>query len=162
MSAEEILYNLFLNKMGNAPFNGKKLAEGVRGYVRDNGLNNACVGTDEKTCKMLVETYVEPIFRLKADYVRAYFENYDMIMKLNAYSNKILDLAVRTHNGEKVEMHDDTFEETIMTIAKELYKEPSLRGMVDMQMSETSLDIAYINGQSDKMSMRLSRRVNVK
>lgn len=162
MSAEEILYNLFLNKMGNAPFNGKKLAEGVRGYVRDNGLNNACVGTDEKTCKMLVETYVEPIFRLSADYVRAYFENYDMIVELNAYSNEILELAVRTHNGEKVEMHDDTFEETIMTIAKELYKEPSLRGMVDMQMSETSLDIAYINGQSDKMSMRLSRRVNVK
>lgn len=54
MSAEEILYNLFLDKMGNAPFNGKKLAEGVRGYVRDNALDNACVDTDEKRAKCLL------------------------------------------------------------------------------------------------------------
>ena len=76
------------------------MAEGVRGYVRDNALDNACVDTDEKTSKMLVETYVEPIFRLSADNVRAYFENYDQIMNLNAYSNEILERAVRTYNGE--------------------------------------------------------------
>lgn len=162
MSAEEILYNLFLNKMGNAPFNGKKLAEGVRGYVRDNGLNNACVGTDEKTCKMLVETYVEPIFRLSADYVRAYFENYEMIVELNAYSNEILELAVRTHNGENMKMDNDAIEGKLTSLARGLYKEPMLKSMVDMQVSEGLLDIAYINGKSDKMSMRLSRRVNVK
>lgn len=162
MSAEEILYNLFLDKMGNAPFNGKKLAEGVRGYVRDNALDNACVDTDEKTSKMLVETYVEPIFRLSADNVRAYFENYDQIMNLNAYSNEIFERAVRTYNGENMKLTDGELEDKLTTLARELYKEPMLKSMVDMQMSETLLDIAYINGNSDKMSMRLSRRVNVK
>lgn len=111
---------------------------------------------------MLVETYVEPIFRLSADNVRAYFENYDQIMNLNAYSNEILERAVRTYNGENMKLTDGELEDKLTTLARELYKEPMLKSMVDMQMSETLLDIAYINGNSDKMSMRLSRRVNVK
>ena len=111
---------------------------------------------------MIVETYVEPIFRLSADYVRAYFENYDMIVELNAYSNEILELAVRTHNGENMKMDNDAIEGKLTSLARGLYKEPMLKSMVDMQVSEGLLDIAYINGKSDKMSMRLSRRVNVK
>ena len=61
-----------------------------------------------------------------------------------------------------VKLTDGELEDKLTTLARELYKEPMLKSMVDMQMSETLLDIAYINGNSDKMSMRLSRRVNVK
>ena len=160
MSVEEIIYNYIFEERHIEYSDKKKLEQGIIHYVEDNGLDAMSKNMDDVQKRQLIEAFIEPMFNVSEE-ARVYFENYDLLMKLKLLSNRLLDIAEMTYRGRSTDVDVAQLKDEISYIVDQMYNDESLRKSVDLEVSECLLDLDYIMGITDKMSIRLSRRVKV-
>lgn len=66
-----------------------------------------------------------------------------------------------TYRGRSTDVDVAQLKDELSYIVDQMYNDESLRKSVDLEVSECLLDLDYIMGITDKMSIRLSRRVKV-
>ena len=66
-----------------------------------------------------------------------------------------------TYRGKSTDVDVAQLKDELSYIVDQMYNDESLRKNVDLEVSECLLDLDYIMGITDKMSIRLSRRVKV-
>ena len=160
MSVEEIIYNYIFEERHIEYSDKKKLEQGIIHYVEDNGLDAMSKNMDDVQKRQLIEAFIEPMFNVSEE-ARVYFENYDLLMKLKLLSNRLLDIAEMTYRGRSTDVDVAQLKDELSYIVDQMYNDESLRKSVDLEVSECLLDLDYIMGITDKMSIRLSRRVKV-
>ncbi len=162
MKIEKIIFNLLHEKIKNIPYDADALLKGITHYAQDNKLERFAKGMNNEDIVIdLVRAFLKPILNLPPESLVDYFEYYSTYREMVCVSSELLNMAKKAYDKRALEGDVETLEKRLMEISVELYKAPTLKAKVDMMLSEGMLNIAFIKGTSDKMSLALSRIVNI-
>ena len=133
---------------------------GISEYAKDNQMD--ALLTDEhsvETAEFLVSTFLEPFSQMPVNTVQAYFENYALIKEFKMLSNTVLDLARKKRmTDDAVVLPTDVEERTTCCISK-IYSMGALEESFATEISDVIMEMDYVKGKTDKLSIRLARMV---
>lgn len=160
MKVETIVLSCLKKHSSELHVDNECFLDGVFKYVQDNNIDSLLSekqSTD--TAELLIISFLEPLLRMPSNVLNAYFENYCLIKEFKMISNTVLELAQEKWNTRaKVLLNEDMEERAIHCIA-ELYSQNDLKSVYTMEISDVILEMDYIKGKTEKISVRLARMV---
>ena len=154
--------NLLNERIRKIPYNEDLLIEGICQYVKDNKMERFTKGiNNEMLVGDVIQSFMKPVLESTPESLVDYFEYYRTYKELESVCNRILVMAKKSYYKQNVDENIDELERSLSALSVELYNAPTLKNTVDVMLSEGMLNVAYIRGESDKLSFGLSRLVNI-
>lgn len=161
MKIEKVIYDVIKSKIKQTEYDEEALFDGIAAYAADNRIGALVekMQTAGKNPAAAVEMFLKPILNLSPEAITAYFVQYLPLKEFRRISKQIFESARHFYNTKEVNADLRALEEQLSSLAAKLYYDPALKHMLDTELSENTLDLAYMNGKSDSLSLRLGREV---
>ena len=161
MKIEKMIYDVIKSKIRQMKYNENALFDGIIAYAADNRIELLVekMQAAGKNPAAAVEMFIKPITNLSPEAIIAYFVQYQPLKEFRQISNQIFEAVRHFHATKEVKVELVVLEDRLKALAAKLYYDPTLKNMLDMELSENMLDINYMRGETDKLSLRLGREV---
>ena len=133
---------------------------GISEYAKDNKMDGLLKDEQSvETAEFLTSTFLEPFFQMPVNMVQAYFENYALTKEFKMLSNTVLDLARKKSMTDNVVLLPKDIEERTTCCISKIYSIGALEESFATEISDVIMEIDYVKGRTDKLSIRLARMV---
>lgn len=134
--------------------------DGISEYAKDNKMD--ALLKDERSdeaVEFLTSTFLEPFFQMPVNMVQAYFENYALTKEFKMLSNTVLDLARKKSITDNIVLLPKDIEERTTCCISKIYSIGALEESFATEISDVIMEMDYVKGKTDKLSIRLARMV---
>ena len=159
MDINRYIFTLASEKIGNSvKIDREALYKGICCYNSDHHLDEI-IGNNHS--EKFLKIYLEPILEMQPQALYDYFLTYNSLEKIKAVSADIFALAVQKYQNKTIQLS------TLERLEAQLYKATDefinmgKRSLIEQELSECSLDIEFIKGNSKNTSIRLMRKFRI-
>lgn len=133
---------------------------GISEYAKDNKMDGLLKEERSvETAEFLTSTFLEPFFQMPVNMVQAYFENYALTKEFKMLSNTVLDLARKKSMTDNIVLLPKDIEERTTCCISKIYSIGALEESFATEISDVIMEMDYVKGKTDKLSIRLARMV---
>lgn len=133
---------------------------GISEYAKDNKMDGLLKEERSvETAEFLTSTFLEPFFQMPVNMVQAYFENYALTKEFKMLSNTVLELARKKSMTDNIVLLPKDIEERTTCCISKIYSIGALEESFATEISDVIMEMDYVKGKTDKLSIRLARMV---
>ena len=158
MKIETIIINC-LKKNINGINESDAFFDGISEYASDNSMDSF-IKDDQpiEVTEFVVSSFMQPFYSMPVEKVNSFFKNYSLIKNFNLLSNEVFGLACEKYKHGNATVPADLEERINLCISK-IYLNKELEKLYMMEISDVIMDIDFVKGKTDKLSLRLARTV---
>lgn len=161
MNIEHGIYQILIEVYGEKLQVTDSLYQGIMAYVEQNGLRKALSGCSERDGAALLKIYMRPLLDMPKGELVCYFETFAARAEFKSVSNKI-----RSYAEQKFRNHEFECTETpellrrLSELSVVCMQDARLKSSTELEISECLVELDYIAGRSDRLSIRMKGLLN--
>lgn len=155
MDSAKVVCMILEERYNDLPFDNPQFIDGVFKYCNDQKIDEFAGD------KEVISFFINPLMDMSREMIIKYFKHFGIVKRLQDISNIIYDMAYQKRMyGEESMDNIDALENEFNNILLLLVGCVDLKTEIDMIVSETVMDIDFIKGKNNNMSMRLGMAVS--
>lgn len=161
MNIEHMIYQILAEAYGEKLQVTDSLYQGIVAYVEQNGLSKALSKRAQRDGAALLKIYMRPLLDMPKDEVVCYFETFAARAEFKSISNKI-----RSYAEQKFRNHEFECAETpellqrLSELSAVCMQDARLKSSTELEISECLVELDYIAGKFDRLSIRMKGLLN--
>ena len=152
-------YDKVLSKIGTeVQVDKEALYHGICFYIDDHNLEEIFNGN---RAQKVIDMYLEPILEMPNQQLYDFFISQKIMRDFQQVSAAILSLANQKYNGQPFSLNNlDELEQALSQRVNAFINSGKLE-LIESEVSECYVDLAYLKDESSNISIRLMRRNRV-
>ncbi len=153
------IYETVLRQLGTSVQADKELLyRGICKYADENHLEETFQG---KQAEKVLAMYLEPILEMPAQQLYDYFITQDIMHQFQSVSGAIFTLADKKYNKQAYTLETlDELERSLSSAVTDFINAGKMDA-IKSELSDCYVDLAYLKGESNNISIRLMRKNRV-